>query len=224
MRNYKLLLFFCLMMVVSGVWGQTDTVIVRDNIPKLNRIASHYTTLEFIFLIGPIVLVVLNYFGMQFFIKTKANDWIEQEIAKKAGLNIDILKDVLAEYARVAELKKKKILVLSAVDGQQGSVKNILDKVGFSNVEWENIANTPTIVLNNVHILLLNDQPEDAISQEQIETTIDKFGKDVAFMYFGPQNSLPVGDYRKKNPRLIIGLCNIPDRLETGILSLLKLV
>ena len=224
MRNYKLLLFFCLMMVVSGVWGQSDTVIVRDNIPTLNRIASEYTTWKLIFLITTTVLAIWSFFGVRFFIKTKANDWIEQEIAKKAGLKVEILKDALAEYARVAELKKKKILVLSAADGQQGNVKKILDNAGFSNVEWGNIANTPTMVLNNVHILLLNDQPNVAISQQQIETTIDKFGSNVAFMYFGPQNFLPVGDYRKKNPRLIIGLCNIPDRLETGILSLLKLV
>ena len=138
-------------------------------------------------------------------------------------MKIENLKDALAEYAQTAELKKKRIMVISAAEGQQVNVKQIFDKCGFVNAEWKSIEGLAQLILNNIDLVLLNDQPDSPLSQTQIESVLKKFKTNVAYLYFGP-NNLPIRDYRTQYPKLNLGLCNSPDRLETGILSLLKII
>lgn len=222
-NNFAFLITGALSIICCPLLGQT-VALEPGNIPTLNRIAGEYDFWKWIFGLAAVLLAIWSFFGLRFFLRTKVNDWVDIEIAKKAGLKIETLKDALAEYARTGELKKMKILVLGIGDGQEGNVKKMLDKTGFSNYEWGNISNISTIVLKNVHLLLLNDQPGTPISQTQIDDTIEKFGKDVACLYFGPKHPLPINEYRSKQPLLNLGLCNSADRLETGILSLLKIV
>ena len=217
----KTILFVSMSLIAGSIWGQ-DTI-NPQHIPTLNRIATEYDTWKWVIGIATAILAIWSFFGLRYFIKAKAEEWVLKEIEKEAGLKVEHLKDALAEYARVVEIKKKKILVLSAAEGQQNNVKKILDQNGFTELEWEDISKAPTLVLQNVKLLIINDQPELPVTQTQIDQVIEKFGKNVACLYFGPKHPLPIAEYRKQNPLLNLGLCNSADRLETGILSLLKI-
>jgi hypothetical protein len=196
-----------------------DTI-VTENIPVLNQIAKDYNWGKWV--LG--ALVILVPFGVKFYLKSSVNEWVEKEISKKSGLKIEDLKTALADYIKNGELKKKKILILSQGDGQQGNVKKILDACSFSSYSWKNIKELPTLVLDGADLVLLNDQPDAPISEDEITKVMGKFKTNVSYLYFGPNNTLPIGQYRKQYPLLALGLCNSSDRLETGILSLLKII
>lgn len=221
MRYFRMALVLGLVMLGSWVWGQ-DTI-PQSNIPTLNRIAGEYDFWKLVFGIAAAVLAIWSFFGLNFFVKTKAEEWIVQKIAKEANLTVENLKSAIKEYAHIAELKKKKILVVSAAEGQQ-TLKKVLDGCGFSNFEWVSISGVTNIVLQNTDLLLLNDDLEKPLSRDQIESVFEKFKITVAYQYFGPKNDLPIAAYRTTYRGINLGLCNSADRLETGILSLLKII
>lgn len=210
-------------LLTCNLFGQS-TSIDPQNIPTLNRIAGEYDNLKWIFGISASVLAIFSFFGLKIFVKTKAEEWVLGKIAKESELKIEHIKSAIREYARIAELKKKKIMVVSAVAGQQNNVKKVFDGCGFSNIEWKSIGDLPGLVLQSIDLILLNDQPEHPLTRDQIENVIEQYKTNVAYQYFGPKNDLPIGDYRKRYLQLNLGLCNSADRLETGILSLLKII
>lgn len=217
----KILTTICFLSFCVLLYGQ-DTI-PSAKIPTLNRIAEEYDDYKWVFGIAASVLAVWSFFGLKFFVKAKAEEWILAKIAKEADLKVEFVKAAVSEFGKIADLKKKKILVLSATEGQQGDLKKVFDGCGFANVEWENIAKLSGLVLKGVDLILLNDQPELRLTRGQIEDVFEKFQSNVTYQYFGPDNQLPVGEYRKKYPKFLLGLCNSADRLETGILSLLKI-
>ena len=224
MKKVKVLLVMTLLLVAAGgVWGQ-DTI-KPSNIPTLNRMAEEYDLWKWVFGVLTAVLTVWSFLGLGFYLKTKVNGWLDDQIAKKGDLKIEQLKAALAEYSTVAELKKeKRILVISATEGQQANVKKVFDGCKFTNFYWKSMADLPGFVLDKTDLILINDQPELPLSQSQVEEIFKKFKTNVSYQYFGPKNTLPIGEYRKTYPQINLGLCNSADRLETGILSLLKII
>lgn len=221
MNKIRLILMGVLVMGAVSGWGQE--VLDPKNIPTLNRIAGEYDFWKWIFGILTVLISVWSFVGLRFFLKTKVNEWIDNEIAKKAGLKIEDLKSALAEYAHNAKLKQKKICVISAAEGQQANVKKVFDGCGFIYDEncWVDIAKVPALVLGNVDILLFNDQTSHPLSVDQIESVMEKFKTNVAYFYFGDKR-LKSDDYRKEY-KIDLDFCNSASRLEAGLLSILKI-
>jgi len=210
--------------VASGVWGQSMDTIPKEHILTLNRIAGEYDFWKMVFSITAVILAIWNFVGLKFFVKMKAEEWVLSKIAKEADLKVEHVKSAVHEFARIAHLKKKKITVISENIGQQNNVKKVFDGCGFSSFEWKSIADLPGLVLQNTDLILLNDQPDHPLIRVDIESVFEKFKTNVAYQYFGPKNDLPIGEYRKKHPNINLGLCNSADRLETGLISLLKII
>jgi len=218
------LVFGLLLAVSSGVCGQTVDTFAKKNISILNRIAGEYDFWKNVFGIIAAVLAILTPIGLWVLLKTKVEDWVLSKIAKEADLKVEHVKSAVREFAHISELKEKKITVISADAGQQNNVKKVFDGCGFSNYEWKSIDDLSGFVLQNTDLILFNDQPEHPLTRDQIESAFRQFKTNVAYQYFGPKNDLPIGDYRKQYPQINLGLCNSADRLETGILSLLKII
>lgn len=221
MHYRKMVLVFGLMLISSLAWGQ-DTL-AHENIPTLNRIAGEYDRYKQIFSIVAGVLILLTPLGFWVLLKTKAEEWVLNKIAKEAGLKVEHVKSAVGEFAHIAELKKKKILVISAADGQQDNVKKVFSKCGFAygSGTWVNISGISTHVLVDADVLLFNDQIEFPLSEVQIESTIQKFKTNVGYFYFGDKQ-LPSKEYRQKY-QIDLDFCNSATRLEAGLLSLLKI-
>ena len=196
-------------------------VLKPENIPTLNRIAEKYEFLLWVFSITAAILAIWSFFGLKFFVKTKAEEWVLNQIAKETDLKVEHLKAAILEFASIAGLKKKKITVMSAVKGQQANVKKVFDDCGFTNFEWENIADLSGLVLKDTAVILLNDQLEQPLSENQIESVFGHFKTNVGYFYFGDK-TLKSKEYREKF-RITLDFCNSSTRLESGLLSILKI-
>ncbi len=216
------LVFGLLIVVVGGVCGQDN--IKPDNIPNLNRIAEEYDYWKWVLGIATAVLAIWSFFGLKFFVKTKAEEWVLAKIAKEAELKIENLKSAIGEFARIADFKKRKILVISAEEGQQANVKKVFDGCGFAyeGHSWITIGKVPTLVLGEVDVLLFNDQPDLPLSIEQIESVMEKFKTNVGYFYFGDKILTKSAEYRK-TMKIDLDFCNSITRLEAGLISLLKI-
>lgn len=214
-----------LTMWACAAWGQT--AIEPKNIPTLNRIAEEYDQWKWIFGISVLAVAVItatwNFFGFKAILKNKVNDWLDEKISKETGIKIESVKAALSEYARNAELKKKRILVISAAEGQQANVKKVFDNCGFyyDKDSWVHVENILSLTLGNVDVLLFNDQNDLPLSEAQMESVMEKFKTNVGYFYFGDK-ILKSADYRRKH-KIDLDFCNSPTRLETGLLSLLKI-
>ncbi len=207
-------------MTVAVCVAQSDTI-PSTKIPTLNRIADEYDTWKWVFGIAASVLAVLTPLGLWVLLKTKTNDWVMEKIAKEADLKIAHLKAAVGEFGHIAELKKKKILVVSLAEGQQGVVKKVFDGCGFTAFDWKSISQTQSLVLDKTDLILFNDYADSQLSEAQIEAVIQRFKTNVAYFYFGPKRLKDAG-YRK-DYGIAIDFCNSPSRIEAGILSLLKI-
>lgn len=214
-------LFITLLLVGIGIAGIGQEELKPENIPTLNRIAEEYEFWLWVFSIVAAILTIWSFFGLKFFVKTKAEEWILNKIAKEADLKVEYLKAAIHEFAGIAKLKKKKITVISAVEGQQANVKKVFDECGFTNFEWKNIADLLSIVLENTAVILLNDQLEQPLNEAQIESVFDHFKTNVGYFYFGNKR-LKSEEYREKY-KITLDFCNSSTRLESGLLSILKI-
>lgn len=225
MSYFRIVLIGALLLGEVVGWGQT--VIAPENISTLNRIAGEYDQWKWIIGITGIVvtalLVVWNIFGFKTLLKTKVNDWLDEKISKETGLKIESVRVALSEHARNVELKNKRIIVISAAEGQQANVKKVFDGCGFyyDKDSWINIDKTRTLTLGNVEVLLLNDQNDLPLSEPQIEAIMEKFKTNVGYFYFGDKR-IKSDEYRKTY-KIDIDFCNSASRLEAGLLSLLKI-
>jgi hypothetical protein len=221
MKYTKYLLVLCLLLMMRGAWGQD--VINPENIPTLNRVADEYDCYKWLFGIASTILAIWSFLGLKFFVKTKAEEWVMAKIAKEADLKVEHVKSAVQEFARIAELKKKKVLVISAAEGQQGNVKQVFDKCGFFYDEssWLHAKDVPTLVLGKVDALLFNDQTNLPLKEEDIEAAMKKFTTNVGYFYLGDKR-LQSDAYRQKY-NIDLDFCNSTTRLEAGLLSLLKI-
>lgn len=223
MRYLRLIMTLCLMVI--GAAGIGQEVLKPENIPTLNRIAEEFEFLKRTFGYGVVALAILNFLGLiifvRFFVKTKSEEWVLKQIAKEAELKVEHLKAAIHEFASIAGLKKKKITVISAAMGQQANVKKVLDKCGFTNFEWENIADLSGLVLKDTAVVLLNDQLEYPLSEGQIESVFNHFKTNAGYLYFGDK-TLKSKEYREKY-KITLDFCNSSTRLEAGLLSILKI-
>lgn len=218
----KLTLLTLGMLIVSGaVIGQV--AIPKENIPTLNRIAQEYDTWKWVFGITASVIGIWSFFGLKFFVKSKAEEWIMQKIAKEANLGIEHLRSAISEYSKIAALKKKTVWVISAAQGQQANVKKVFDACGFAydDKSWVHVDSADSLVLGNVDVLLINDQHDLPITEHQLESIIARFTTNVGYFYFGDK-MINSKEYRQKY-NIDLDFCNSGTRLETGLLSLLKI-
>jgi hypothetical protein len=221
----RTLLFFVFLFACIATFGQ-DTI-KPENVPTLNRVAEEYDDLKWKFGIGfslgAGLLVVWNVLGFRNILKTKVDEWLDKNLERHTGHKIETIKAALQEHARNAELKKKRVFVVSAANGQQVNVKKVFDGCGFPYDErsWVNIEDVPNLILGNVDILLLNDQIKAPLSEHQIESVIKKFGKDVGYFYLGDKR-IKSDEYREKYD-IDIDFAASTTRLEIGLLSLLKI-
>lgn len=203
-----------------------DTIIPA-NIPTLNRVAAEYDFWKWVFGIGITIAsglsIVWTIFGYKTILKTKIDDWLDKNLEKHTGQKIDTIKAAMQEFARNAELKKKRVLVISAASGQQANVKKVLDGCGFyyDDRSWVSINDVPNLVLGNVDVLLLNDQTDAPLAPDQIETVINKFRQNVGYFYLG--NEIIDSKKYRKEYGIDIDFANSTTRLESGLLSLLKI-
>lgn len=219
MKPLQLLITLCLVSI--GIAGMGQEVLKPENIPTLNRIAEEYDFWLKAFGIVAAVLSIWSFFGLKFFVKGKAEEWILNKIAKEAELKVEHLKAAIHEFATIARLKKKKITVISSAKGQQANVKKVFDDCGFVNFEWADIADLSDILLNDTAVILLNDQLEQPLSVVQIESAFDHFKTNVGYFYFGDK-TLDSKEYREKF-KITLDFCNSSTRLEAGLLSILKI-
>lgn len=210
-----------LCLVVIGTAGIGQEVLKPENIPTLNRIAEEYEFWLWVFSITAAILAIWSFLGLKFFVRTKAEEWVLNQIAKTSELKVEHLKAAIHEFASIAGLKKKKITVISAATGQQANVKKVLDKCGFTNFEWENIADLSGLVLKDTAVVLLNDQLEYPLSEGQIDSVFDHFKTNAGYLYFGDKK-LDSKEYREKY-KITLDFCNSSTRLEAGLLSILKI-
>ena len=222
MKKNHFLTALLLLFVTSTMSAQS--VIKEQNIDTLNRIAEVYNNYKWIIGIITPIVVFLGFWGTKSYLKNGIKDWVEDEIAKRAGIKVDDLKAVIAEQANINKLKKKIIWVISADSGQQANVKKVFDNCGFFYDEktWINIQDAKGLKLSNVDVLLFNDQPQKPLEESQIAEVIASFKKDVAYFYFGDKHIKSV-DYRKAYD-IEIDFCNSKSRLEDGLLKLLKIL
>lgn len=207
--------------VAAVCWGQNT--IKPEHIPTLNRVAEEYDTYKWVFGIVAAILAIWSFFGIKFFLKTKAEEWVMSKIAREADLKVEHVKAAVREFAHIAELKKKNILVISATEGQQANVKKVFDSCRFEYDEnsWVTIDKVPALILGKTDVLLFNDQVDAPLSADQIEDTIKKFKNNVGYFYFGDK-IIDSKRYRQEY-KIDLDFCNSATRLETGLLSLLKI-
>lgn len=219
--------FLILGMLLGAINGWAQDVIEPENIATLNRIAGEYDDWKWIFGISTTGLVVVlaawNILGLKTLLKTKAEEWVMDKIAKEADLKVEHIKAAVREYAHIAELKKKNIWVISAAEGQQANVKKVFDGCGFAYDEknWKHIDQINTLTLGNVDVLLFNDQPDLPLQVKQIEAVMEKFKTNVGYLYLGDKR-LKSEEYRQEY-KIDLDFCNSTTRLEAGLLSLLKI-
>jgi len=224
--KYKtfLLLISILLLFAGTLWCQAigDTI-ASKNVVALNRIAEEYDGYKWIFGIVASTLVLLIPLGLWVLLKTKAEEWVLAKIAKEAELKVEHVKSAVREFAKITELKTKKILVVSAADGQQGNIKKVFDGCEFAYDEksWVNVNNVSSLVLGKVDALLFNDQVDLPLTTDQIEAIIRRFGTNVGYFYFGDK-IIDSKKYRQEY-KIDLDFCNSATRLETGLLSLLKI-
>jgi len=221
MRYFRKTLVFGLLLVACGVWAQD--VVKPENIPTINRVAEEYDTYKWIFGIATAVLAIWSFFGLKFFVKSKAEEWVMGKIAKEADLKVEHVKSAVQEYALNAKIKQKKVLVISTGEGQQDNVKRVFDKCSFAydDSSWVAIHKVDTLVLGKVDALLFNDQTDLPLSEAQIEFVMEKFKTNVGYFYLGDKR-LKSDEYRQKY-KIDLDFCNSITRLEAGLLSLLKI-
>jgi hypothetical protein len=225
MSYLRIILVGVLLLGVVAGWGQET--IKPENVATLNRIAEEYDRWKWIFGISVIVVAAItfvwNLLGFKTILQHKVNDWLDDKISKETGLKIESVKAALSEYARNAELKKKRILIVSGAEGQQANVKKVFDGCGFfyDANSWIHIDNLPGKTFGDVDILLFNDQTNHPLTEEQIEAAMKKFVTNVSYFYFGDKR-IKSDEYRKTY-KIDLDFCNSPTRLESGLLSLLKI-
>lgn len=219
MRYLRLIMVLCLAAI--GIAGIGQEGLKPENIPTLNRIAEEYEFWLWVFSITAVILAIWSFLGLKFFVRTKAEEWVLNEIAKTSELEVEHLRAAIHEFASIAGLKKKGITVISADKGQQANVKKVFDDCGFSNFEWVSIGDLTSLVLNDTAVVLLNDQLEQPLSEGQIESVIRHFKTNVSYFYFGDKK-IKSDEYRREH-KVILDFCNSATRLEAGLLSILKI-
>ncbi len=229
MQLTKVILSIALIFLIVAVChGQSD--IPKEKIGTLVRSAEEYDTWKwrfgFIAFLFSVFVPIMSILGFQNYFKAKIKEWAVDAIAKEAGSSVDALKSALQEFGVVAQLKKEKqILVVSAQKGQQRNVKKVFDGCRFERYDWKSVIELEGFDLKNIDLLLINDQTEKSleIKEEDIRSILERYKNNVAYLYFGVKQ-IPVGKYRTDMPGIDIGLCNSSDRLETGIISILKII
>jgi hypothetical protein len=136
---------------------------------------------------------------------------------------MDNIKAAVQEFEQINRLKQKKVVVISPTEGQQDNVKRVFDRCGFNYDEnsWVSINNVQSLVLGKVDALLFNDQTDIELTDGQIESVMEKFKTNVGYFYLGDKR-LKSDEYRRKY-KIDLDFCNSITRLESGLLSLLKI-
>lgn len=214
-------MFLCCFLAAAACFAQPDEI-PKEQIPTLVRIAEEYDFWKWVFSVITVVLAVWSYFGLKLFIKTNAEEWVLAKIAKEADLNVVHVKSAVREFAHIAELKKKPILVVSAGEGQQQNVKKVLDACGFTHYDWKSIGDVPTLVIQNTSVILLNDQLDSPLTEAQLESVMDKFKANVGYCYFGDKR-IKSDEYRQRW-KISLDFSNSDTSLEAALIRILKIV
>ncbi len=183
-KNMRCLLIFGLLLVASGVMGQS-TASVPDStltlsieeVKSLKTLAAYNsrwnTFLNVWALLGPILAGLVTYFGL----KKKVEDWAEKEITKKAqekfGVDWSIVNQLVVEKRRDINIKAKRIAVVNKTTGRRQPLVNLLEKAGFKNIQFFKLDEFGVKFDYNQFDLVILDNHDNTLSEPDMKNIID---------------------------------------------------
>ncbi len=172
---------------------------------------------------GGLTLLGLGYMAFLYMwgIKKKAEATVN-EIApnKLKELVPDIVKNqmnahaLIKEYNDTLELKKKPILILSAVDKYKPFHDFLVDK-GFENLNSKKIDDIEDIPANDFDLVLFNNDKGD-LTQKQMDIVITKYKDSFDYFYFNTTRQ------RFDAEGITISFANSKETLENRLVEVLK--
>lgn len=171
MKYFKLLLISTLIATTNLTWGQNVTL-TPDEVAKLKELAE-YNSRWNIFLniwaiLGPILGVVITYFGL----KNRIEKWAEQEVTKqhseKIGADWNVLKSVIEERKSLLEKRAKLKIVIVSNRGKQKEIHDLIYDSGFNEPQWMTLEEFQNgFKVNQFNAILIDDE-EGTLGEEKI--------------------------------------------------------
>lgn len=154
-------------------------------------------------------------------IKEKVDALIENKLADKIGVKLELVKSYFKEIEEAQAIKQKRILVISKTCGKRDTIVKAIEKAGFSTIPiFKTLSEYSAGIDTNHFDLILFDNEDGTLEETEMTAIVDEHEQALKFVCFSTVDvSSAIFKAYNKKVRFIKDIINMDFALTNALKS-----